>query len=293
MAIKIYSKEFAALLPDVFEVQNHFLGSFGGTLQVVDGITNNDKFMDLKVTDTDVVLQDYSVDPKVAFLEGTSNTTRFGQRKEIKSTHLQVEYEAPLAIHEGIDAMTVNDDVDQVIAERTALHAEEWIGYTNSLLAKALSENASETLTGEITEAGVVKAFNDAYKIMLNNKVSKSLRKVAYVNADVYAVIMDSKLATTAKSSTANIDDNTILKFKGFVVEEIADEYFEEGENILFVADNVGVAGIGVQVYRALDSEDFAGITIQAAAKYGKHIPEKNKKAIIKATLTEAQPESV
>jgi hypothetical protein len=39
-----------------------------------------------------------------------------------------------------------------------------------------------------------------------------------------------------------------------------------------------------------MDSEDFAGTALQAAAKYGKYIPENNKKAILKATLTEPVP---
>ncbi|RXS49818.1 capsid protein, partial [Lactococcus lactis] len=45
-------------------------------------------------------------------------------------------------------------------------------------------------------------------------------------------------------------------------------------------------AGVGIQVTRAMDSEDFAGTALQAAAKYGKYLPEKNKKAILKATVT-------
>ena len=59
----------------------------------------------------------------------------------------------------------------------------------------------------------------------------------------------------------------------------------------MFAADNVGVIGVGIEVYRLLDSEDFAGIAIQAAAKYGKYVPEKNKKAILKAKLTDETPE--
>ena len=55
----------------------------------------------------------------------------------------------------------------------------------------------------------------------------------------------------------------------------------------MFAADNVGVAGIGIQVARALESEDFAGVALQAAAKRAKYIPEKNNKAILKAVLSE------
>ena len=293
MAVKIYTKQYAGVLGDVFEVEQHFLNTFGGALQVVDGISNRDKFIDLKISDTDVVIQDYSTDENVAFGTGTGNTNRFGPRREIKSVDVQVDYEAPLAIHEGVDDMTVNDNADQVIEERTVLHAQEWTEQLNGILSKVLSENASQTLTGEITDAGVRKAFADAAKAFLNNKVAKNIGKTAYVNADVYNVLMDSGLTTTGKNSSVNIDNNTLPRFKGFDIVVLADEYFQEGENIIFAADNVGVAGVGIQVYRIMDSEDFAGVTIQSAAKFGKYVPEKNKVAIIKATLTEAAPAGV
>lgn len=286
MAIKIYTKNYAGLLQNVFEKKQHFLRTFGGSLQVVDGITNKDKFLELKVSDTDVTVQNYSTDANVGFGAGTGKTSRFGERREIKSVDAQVEYEAPLAIHEGVDNMTVNDNADQVIEERAALHAEAWIEQVNALLAKALSDNAGKTLSGELSIEGVTKLFNDAHKEFVNNKVSKDINWTAYVNTDVYNLIVDNNLATTAKGSTVNIDNQEVTKFKGFIIEELADEYFQKSEQVIFAADNVGVAGVGIEVYRVLDSEDFAGVAIQSAAKYGKYIPEKNKKAIIKAKLT-------
>lgn len=283
--IKIFSKEYAGLLADVFKKEQHFLRTFGGKLQVVDGITNKDKFLELKISDTDVVVQKYDTGENVGFGTGTGSTSRFGNRKEIKSVDAQVEYEAPLAIHEGVDNMTVNDNADQVIQERAALHAEAWVEQLNGLLGKALSANASKTLDGKLTEDDVVKTFNAAYKEFINNKVNKGINWVAYVNADVYNLIVDNKLATTGKGATVNIDNNEYLEFKCFILKVLADEYFTGGENIIFAADNIGVAGVGVEVYRVLDSEDFAGVAIQSAGKYGKYIPEKNKKAIVKAKL--------
>lgn len=288
MAIKVYTKEYAGLLANIFEVKQNFLRTFGGTLQVKDGITNKDTFIDLKVSDTDVVIQKYDTGANVAFGTGTGNSNRFGERKEIKSVDVQVSYEEPLAIHEGVDNFTVNDNADQVIEERAALHAEAWVEQINGMLSKALSDNASKTLTGNLTEDDVVKTFNEASKIFVNNKVARGVQRVAYVTADVYNLIVDSKIATTAKNATVNIDNQEYLKFKGFILVELADEYFQKGENIIFAADNVGVAGVGIEVYRMLDSEDFNGVTIQSAAKYGKYIPEKNKKAILKAKLTQA-----
>ena len=122
----------------------------------------------------------------------------------------------------------------------------------------------------------------------VNNNVSTAVPWVAYVNADVYDLFVDSKLATTAKNSSANVDEQTLYKFKGFILSELPDEKFQTNEVAYFAADNVGVAGVGIQVTRAMDSEDFAGTALQAAAKYGKYLPEKNKKAILKATLTPA-----
>ena len=84
------------------------------------------------------------------------------------------------------------------------------------------------------------------------------------------------------------MDEQTLYKFKGFVLVELPDEKFQTDEVAYFAADNVGVAGIGIQVARAMDSENFAGTALQAAAKYGKYLPEKNKKAILKGTVKKA-----
>lgn len=286
MTIKYFTKQYAGMLPDLFAKKSAFLRAFGGVLQVKDGITENDTFMELKVSDTDVVIQSYSTDANVGFGTGTGNTSRFGQRKEVKSVNKQVKYDAPLAINEGIDDFTVNDIKDQVVAERLALHGVAWAQHVDKLLGKFLSDSASETLNSKLDEASVSKLFSEAHKKFVNNNVSTAVPWVAYVNADVYDLLIDSKLATTTKNSSANIDDETLYKFKGFILSELPDEKFQSGEGAYFVADNVGVAGIGIQVTRAMDSEDFAGTALQAAAKYGKYLPEKNKKAILKATVT-------
>ena len=62
MAIKIYTKQYAGLMENVFAVNQHFLRTFGGQLQVKDGISSKDRFMDLKISNTDVTLQEYSED---------------------------------------------------------------------------------------------------------------------------------------------------------------------------------------------------------------------------------------
>ena len=288
MAIKLYTKQYAGIVPDLFESRTHFLRSFGGTVQVHADAEYNDKFLTLKTTDTDVTIQAYDTGANVAFGTGTGSTSRFGERHEVKSVDTTVEWETPLAIHDGIDRFTVNDIPEQVVAERLALHGAAWAEHVDGMLGKALSDNASETLTGELTEEGVVQAFADARKKFVNNKVSRNVAWVAYVNTDVFNLLVDSKLATTAKNSSANIDNQTLYAFKGFLLQEIQDDAFQVGEQIYFAADGVGVVGIGIEVTRVLDSEDFNGVALQGAGKYGKYIPTKNQKAILKATLTEA-----
>lgn len=284
MAIKYFTKQYAGILPSLFETKAPFLRVFGGALQVKADAEYNDNFMDLKITDTDVTIQAYSTDANTAFGSGTGSSNRFGTRKEVKSVDATVKWEAPLAIHEGIDKFTVNDIPEQVVAERLALHAVAWAGHVNKFLGKAISGNASATLTGKLSEADVT--FAAAHKAFVNNKVSSTIAKVAFVTADVYNFLIDSNLAKTDKNSSVNIDEQSLYKFKGFELVELPDDQFETGENIYFTAIGIGVAGVGIEVARALDSEDFNGVALQGAGKYAKYIPEKNKKAIIKAKLT-------
>ena len=284
MAIKYFTKQYAGILPSLFETKAPFLRVFGGTLQVKSDAEYNENFMDLKITDTDVTIQVYSTDAATAFGAGTGKSNRFGERKEVKSVDATVKWEAPLAIHEGIDKFTVNDIPEQVVAERLALHAVAWAGHVNKFLGKAISGNASATLTGKLSEADVT--FAAAHKAFVNNKVSSTIAKVAFVTADVYNFLIDSSLAKTDKNSSVNIDEQSLYKFKGFELVELPDDQFETGENIYFTAIGIGVAGVGIEVARALDSEDFNGVALQGAGKYAKYIPEKNKKAIIKAKLT-------
>lgn len=290
MAMKLYTKQYVGMLPDIFEAKSAYLRVFGGAIQTIQGAEAKADFLDLKISDTDVVIQNYSTDANVAFGTGTGNSNRFGPRKEVKSTDLQVAFDAPLAIHEGIDSYTVNDIPEQVVAERLALHAVAWAERYDSIMSATISANASKTLTGELSEAGVTGLFAEARKEFVNNKVSNSVAWVAYVNADVFNFLVDSKLATTAKNSSANVDTQTLYKFKGFELVELPDDKFQTGEQVYFAADGVGVAGLGIPVARTFESEDFAGVALQAAGKLGKYIPVKNKKAILKAKLTAPVP---
>lgn len=281
MTVKFYTEQFAGILPDIYETLAHFGNTFG-TLQVNTDVKSGDDFLKLKVNTQPVVFNDYNKGENVAFGTGTGNSNRFGARTEIIYENKTVAYEAPLAIHEGIDVFTADENIDTAVAERLAKHAEAWTEYINGLLATALSGAKSATITG-----GVVQAFNEARQVLVNNKIRKNLGWTAYVTSEVYTYLVDNKLTTTAKGSDANVGAGEIRMFKGFKLEETPDEYFAqtaEGaltENVMFAVDGIGVVGVGLEIARAMDSEDFAGSALQAAAQYGKYVNELNKKGVI------------
>lgn len=292
MAIKIYTTDYAQTLPSLFEKKSAYLRAFGGAIQTIVGAEAQGDYLKVKVTDTDTVIQAYSTDPNVGFGTGTGNSSRFGPRRENKSIDVQVAFDSPLAIHEGVDAFTVNDIPDQVVAEVLAKNTVAMLEHYDTVMGKNLSDSADKTLTVELTEASVIKAFNDARKTLVNNKVSKANSWLAFVKPDVYSLLVDSNLAKTSKNSTVNMDNGEVYKFKGFEIIEIDEGKFQDGEIIYFTSENVGLAGVGIPVARAIDSEDFAGVSVQAAGKFGKYIPEKNKKAIVKAVVDKGTPEA-
>lgn len=292
MAKKNYTTKVAGQLPSLFARRSAFMRAFGGDLQVIIGDEYDNKFLKLKTEDTEVVIQDYNTGANVAFGTGTSNSSRLGPMREVKSTNEEVEFEAPQVVNEGVDTYTANDNIDTVASKRLALHSNALVSSYEKIMGKELSDKASENLSVEFTEESVVKAFNNAYSSFINNEVSDTVNWIAYVTSEVASVLTDSKLTVKEKSSNVNVGDNTVDKFKNFEIVVIPESKFQEGEVIYFTVEDVGVAGVALKEARAMDDHpDFLGIVVQSAAKFGKFIPAGNAKAIIKATLTEATPE--
>ncbi|KRM79477.1 major capsid protein [Lapidilactobacillus dextrinicus DSM 20335] len=283
MAVKIYSQQFKELLPVLFAAKSHFLKSFG-TLEVLDGISNSDTAFSVKVSDMDVIINDYDKTKKI-------DAGRLGEMTEIISTDLPVSYEATKSVNEGVDITTVNDDLDTVVAERMEKQSAAIALLIDATAGARISASAGSTFTGELTEAGVTKMFNDASKYFTNNEVSSDIVKRAYVTSDVYNFLVDSDLAKADKSAQVNIGDNVLYKFKGFFLEETPDARFKASENAYFVADGIGKVFAGFNEYRALtEHPGFFGTALQSLIKYGSYVPDKNKKAIAKGKLTVPTP---
>lgn len=280
MATKIYTSQFRSMLPALFKAKSYFTQSFG-SLEVLDGIRNNDKAFSLKTSDMDVVLNDYDKTKKI-------NEGRLGEMKEVVSVNVDVTYDATKSINEGLDIETINDDLDQVAAERMEKQAQAIALSVDKNIGAKIAAAAGKTITGELTEKGVTDAFNDARKTFKNNEVAEDVILRAFVTSDVYNLLVDSGLAKTDKNSSVDIDNGTIYKFKGFVLVETPDSRFATTDNAYFVADGVGKPFLGFNRYRALDDvADFFGVALQSIVKYGAYVPDANKKAIVKARLAE------
>jgi hypothetical protein len=103
----------------------------------------------------------------------------------------------------------------------------------------------------------------------------------AYVNSDLYAAIVDSPLSTTGKRSTVDIDMNSVTIFKGFMIEETADDFLS-GALAIFAPDRVVVPFVGIEKVRTTTDSKVLGVLLQGVGKGGNFTLDDNKKAIVK-----------
>lgn len=266
----------------VFAKRAYFADFFGGGLEALDGVQHNKKAFAVKTCDIPVVVgEGYNKDANVAFGEGTGSTNRFGNRTEVIYEDTDVEYSWGWNFHEGIDRHTVNNDEDAAVADRLELQAQAKTQLFNKKHGAFISSVAAETknLTSYTADA-VLALFNELSKYYTNIQ-AVGTRK-AKVTSDLYNAIVDHPLMTTAKGSSANIDENGVAKFKGFLIEEVPDEMFAEGECAYVYIENVGKAFTGINTARTIEAHDFDGRALQGAGKAGEYILPANKKAVCK-----------
>mgnify|MGYP004711866267 FL=1 len=280
-----YQLEFKRLLQAVFKKQSYFADFFGGSIEAMDGIQENETAFYVKTSDIPCVCgTGYDKTATKAFGTGTGNSSRFGSRTEIIYTNTPAKYTWGWNFHEGIDRHTVNNDFAAAIADRLELQARAKTKAFNDAHGKFISENAghSETLV-DYTDDNVLVLFNALSKYY--NNIEAVGTKRAKVCADLYNAIVDHKLTTTSKGSVANIDENGVVKFKGFLIEEVPDDLFQAGEVAYVYIDGVGKAFTGINTARTIESEDFDGVALQGAGKAGEFILPDNKKAVCKVLL--------
>jgi hypothetical protein len=283
--VRTYQKDFKGLLQAVFGKKAYFGDFFTGGLEALDGVQHNETAFYVKTSDLPVVFgEGYNKDANTAFGTGTSKTSRFGERTEIIYSDTPVNYSWEWNFHEGIDRHTVNNSFDVAVADRLELQAQAKTKKFNAQHSAFIAASAgkAETLSG-YTADGVLELFNKLSKYFTN--IEAIGEKVAKVNSDLYNAIVDHPLTTSGKKSGANIDENGILKFKGFVIEEVPETVLAEGCIAYAYIRGVAKAFTGINTARTIESEDFDGVALQGAGKAGEYIPEDNKKAVVKVSI--------
>lgn len=284
LPVKSYQLEFKNLLQAVFRKMSYFSDFFGGGIEALDGVRENETAFYVKTSDIPVVVgTGYDKTATKAFKTGTGNSSRFGERTEIIYTNTPVNYSWGWNFHEGIDRHTVNTDFDSAVADRLELQARAKTKQFNKQHGKFISISAGETMTmANYIADNVLKLFNELSKYF-NNIEAVGTKKVK-VCSDLYNAIVDHPLNTTAKNSNVNIEGNEVVKFKGFIVEEIPDELFQSKECAYAYIAGVGKAFTGINTARTIESEDFDGVALQGAGRSGEFILNDNKKAVVKVT---------
>lgn len=289
LPVRLYQKQFIGLMQTVFGVQSTFTPTFGA-LQAIDGVQNNAIAFSVKANDVPVAVGTYNTDSNVAFGTGTSNSNRFGPMKEIIYGDIDVPYSFGWSFNEGIDQITVNNDLNAAVADRLNLQAQAKTRLFNSKLGAYLVASAAADL-GAVDD--VNKVFESASVRYTDLEVVVPVR--AYVTAEVYNAIIDHQLVTSAKGSAVNIDENGIVRFRDIIVTKTPARYMA-GKSIIFAPDNVGRAFTGINVVRTIQSENFAGVALQGAGKAGQWISDDNRQAIFTAgtstttTTTKVKP---
>lgn len=276
LPVRLYQKQFIGLMQTVFGVQSTFTPTFGA-LQALDGIQNNAIAFSVKANDVPVAVGTYSTDPNVAFGTGTSNSNRFGPMTEIVYGDIDVPYSFDWSFNEGIDQLTVNNDLNAAVADRLNLQAQAKTRIFNGKLGAYLVDSAAADL-GAVDD--VNKVFEEASERYTDLEVVVPVR--AYVTAEVYNAIIDHQLVTSYKGSAVNIDENGIMRFRDIVVTKTPTRYMA-GKSIIFSPDNIGRAFTGINVVRTIQSENFAGVALQGAGKAGQWISDDNRQAIFTA----------
>ncbi|MBC2134046.1 phage capsid protein [Listeria innocua] len=281
IAARSYQPEFKELLQAVFKKQSYFADFFGGGIEALDGVQFNENAFYVKTSDIPVVVGTaYDTGENVAFGTGTGKTTRFGDRTEIIYTDTPVTYSWEWVFHEGIDRHTVNNDFEAAVSDRLELQAQAKTQTFNKHHSSFITATAGKTFTLEgYTADDIKELFNETSKYF--TQIESIGTRVAKVTSDIYNAIVDHQLTTTGKNSTVNIDNNEVVKFKGFLVQEVPDSMFT-GTVAYFYIAGVGKAFTGINTARTFESEDFDGQALQGAGKAGEFILDDNKRAVVK-----------
>lgn len=282
LPVRVYTPQYTKVLSTIFGVQKAFAGALA-PIQTLDGVQYNSKAFMVKTNNTPVVVGTYNADSTKVFGAGTGTGSRFGELKEVIYQDTEVGYDYTLAIHEGIDRYTVNNDLNAAVADRLRLHSEAQTREVNKRIGKFLSANAGETKElAKLDETNIKNLFNQVNVYVTNTEINAPIK--CYIRAQVYNAIIDMASTNKSKGSNINIDTNGLAKYKNIELIVVPEQYFENNVVAIFSPDGIVIPFIGIETARTVEAEDFDGVKLQAAAKGGTFVLDDNKKAIIKVT---------
>lgn len=282
LAARNYQLEFKKMLQAVFKKQSYFADFFGGGIEALDGVQNNENAFYVKTSDIPVVIGE-GYKENVNLGEGS----RFGDITEVVYANTPVNYSWGWNWHEAIDRYTVNNDYNAAVADRLELQARAKTKLFNTKHAAFISASAGKTEPlADYSADNVLALFNKLSAYYTDIEAVGTLK--AKVNADLYNAIVDHPLTTSAKGSAANIDKNGVVEFKGFLIEKVPSTMFVKGECCYVYVEGVGKAFTGINTARTVEATDFDGVAFQGAGKAGEYILPDNKKAVAKVTITAA-----
>lgn len=282
--IKLYGKQYLGILQTVFSVKAGFSAALA-PLQILDGVSHNKKAFSVKTNGTPVVIGEYKTGANDVFGDGSGAENRFGQLTEVIYNDIEVDYDYTLAIREGIDRYTVNNGLDDAIAERFKLQSEAQVRKASKRIGSYINQVAGKTIAlTDLTEASIVKVFNEVAAYYTDNEVDAPV--TAYVRQEVANAIVDFAGTTTSKGSTVSVDENGVVRYKGFTIKPEPKGYFDGGALINFVPNGIILPFIGINTARTIESVAFDGVELQAAARGGQYVADDNKLAIVKVTGT-------
>lgn len=284
-----YDLQFKETYPSIFEKLAYFAPAFGGTIEAINGIENNEDMFKIKTKVDSVVINDkYDTDANKGMGTGTANSSRFGAIHENKWINKSVKYTGSYSWNEGIDLFTVNNDPARAVADVTGDISELLTDKMSLAQGKLLADSTLKTITkANSTADDIIATFDEVKTYFVNNRIKRQLSRRAYVKDDVENILVNAALTTTAKGSTASVENGHLVAFKGFIIEVVPADFFPTDVDIIFAVDNVAHAFLGINTARTLtEVEGFDGTLYQGAVRYGEFIPEENKKGIAVAKLT-------
>jgi hypothetical protein len=281
-AVRSYQLEFKKMLQVVFKKQSYFADFFGGSIEALDGVQENETAFRVKTSDIPCVVgSGYNTEVELG------KGSRFGDMTEVVYTNAPVEYTWGWNWHEGIDRYTVNNDFNAAVADRLELQARAKTQLFNSKHGAFISASAGKTEELKSYSADDVLALFNALSKYYTD-IEAVGERVAKVTPELYNAIVDHPLTTSAKGSGANIDSNGIIDFKGFKIDKIPSKLFGAGDCCYIYIPGVGKAFTGINTARTIEAVDFDGKAFQGAGKAGEYILPANKKAVVKVTIASA-----